>query len=110
MSSASFARMASITASTKRNPAIASGKVAVPAAYLSGLSILPLMPVSGEISERYELKSPRLNSVTYIQGAPDITQSDVLVIGSVDYKVVGVEPWPTDRNFLELVVEKVIGA
>ena len=108
--SASFARWASVTASTKRNPAVASGKVAVPATYLSSQKILPVMPISDEIIERYKLSSPRLSFVTYIQGAPDIVQSDVLVVGSVEYKVIGVEPWPTDRNFLELVLEKVVGA
>jgi hypothetical protein len=108
--STSFTRLATVAANTKRNPIAMGGKVTTLTTYLIGLKILPLMPVSGEIIERYKLSSPRLSFVTYIQGAPDIVQSDVLVVGSVEYKIVGVEPWPTDRNFLELVLEKVVGA
>jgi hypothetical protein len=109
MTSASFARMATVTASTKRNPAQVAGKTGAASAYLAGLKILPLMPVSKEIEERYQLKSPRLSYVTYIQGAPDIVNGDVLRVATVDYKVIGAPPWPTDNSFLELVVEKVIG-
>lgn len=107
---ASFIRMASVTASTKRNPAPSSGKVGTTVTNLTGLKILPLMPVSKEIVERYQLKSPRLNFVTYIEGSPDIASGDALVVGSEEYKIVGCPPWPSDRAFLELVVEKVVGA
>jgi len=107
--SASFARMADVTASTKRNPPAAGGKVSTPVAYLIGLSILPLMPVTEEIIERYQLKSPRLSYVTFVQGSPDVIQGDILIVSSVDYKIVGVGPWPTDNSFLELIVEKVVG-
>jgi hypothetical protein len=109
MTSASFTKMATVTASTKRNPAPVSGKTGAAAAKLTGLKILPLMPVSKEIEERYQLKSPRLSYVTYTQGAPDIINGDVLTVSAVDYKVIGAPPWPTDNSFLELVIEKVIG-
>lgn len=109
MSSASFARFATTSASTKRNPAAAAGTVGVPATYLSGLLIVPLMPVSQEIIERYQLKSPRKSFVTFVEGAPDIAEGDVLVVSTAEYKVVGAEPWPGDQAFYQLVVEKVIG-
>jgi hypothetical protein len=108
--SASFDRLASVTASTKRNPAAASGKVAVPATNLTDQKITPLMPVSKEIEERYMIKSPRKAFVTYISGAPDIVESDVLVVSSVEHKVIAAQPWPTDNDYLELIVEKVKGA
>ena len=107
--SVSFSRMATVTAATKRNPAVTGGKVGAASAKLSGLKILPLMPVSKEIEERYQLKSPRLSFVSYIQGAPDIVSGDLLTVSAVDYKVIGAPPWPTDNSFLELVVEKVVG-
>jgi hypothetical protein len=107
---ASFTRMANVTASTKRNPAAVGGKIGLPATYLTGLKILPLMPVSKEIIERYQLKSPRKSFVTYTEGAPDIAEGDKLVIASIEYGIVAATPWPTDQAFFELVVEKVIGA
>jgi len=106
---ASFSRFATTSASTKRNPAASSGKVGTPAAYLSGLLVVPPMPVSQEIIERYQLKSPRKSFATFVEGAPDIAEGDVLVIGAAEYKIVGAEPWPGDNAYLELVIEKVVG-
>jgi hypothetical protein len=101
--------MASATASTKRNPAASSGKVGAAVTKLVGLKVTPVMPVGNEIVERYQLKSPRLTYVTYTQGSPDIAQGDLLVIATDEYKVIGAGPWPTDRAYYELVVEKVVG-
>jgi len=53
-----FSRMASVSASTKRNPAISSGKRGAAAEKLTGLSITPLDPVSNDIIERLALDSP----------------------------------------------------
>lgn len=53
-----FSRIANVTASTKRNPAIASGKRGSPVENLTGLSITPLDPVTLEVSERLGLESP----------------------------------------------------
>lgn len=106
MASPSFTRMATVTASTKRNAA--GTKITGPVAKLTALSILPLMPLDNEIIERYRLESPRAPFVTYTQGAPDIIKGDVLTVSAVDYQVLGAGPWPTDRSYIEIVVDKVL--
>lgn len=106
----SFDHLATVSASTKRNPAVAGGKVGEPVVYLTDLNILPLMPVSKEIQERYQIKSPRLSYTTYISGNPDIAHGDVLTVDTVDYNVIAASPWNGKWDFIELVVEKVVGA
>jgi hypothetical protein len=102
--------MASATATTSRNPAAVSGKVGTPEGYLSSLAILPLMPVTPDIVEKYRLNSPRETFVTYVQDQPDILEGDLLTVSSVDYRVRAVGEWPTDRDYLEIIVERVKGA
>ncbi len=106
---ASFDRMTTTTASTKRNPAPASGKVGAPVTKISSLKIFPLMPASKEIVEKYRLSSPRDAYVTYTAGAPDVLEGDTLTVAGVDYRIKGVSPWPGSQAYIELVVEKVQG-
>jgi hypothetical protein len=107
MSTVGFARMASVTASTKRNPAVVLGKVGAATTKLATLKVLPLMPTNPELLLRYRLETLREPYVTYAQGSLDILPGDLLVIGAVEYPVRGVGPWPSDRSFLEIVVDKV---
>ena len=53
-----FAHMATVTASTKRNPAISGGKRGAATENLTGLSITPLDPVTQDVIERLALESP----------------------------------------------------
>jgi hypothetical protein len=57
---AAFKKMANVSASTKRNPAVnaTTGKRGSPVAKLSGLSITPLDPVTQDVIERLALESP----------------------------------------------------
>ena len=112
MSTYSFQAMATTTASTKRNPAVdEDGKVGAAATNLTGLKILPPMPVSPETRELYGLESPREVKVTYVADADtDIDEGDVLVVGINEYRVRAVGEWPDDDvGYLELVVEEVKG-
>jgi hypothetical protein len=109
MTSASFARMANVTAATKRSPAPVGGVIGAPTAHLSDLKVLPPMPAGQQIIERYRLESPRRPLVTYLAGAADIVQGDRLVIGAADYPIVGVGPWPSDLAFLEILIDDVVG-
>lgn len=104
MTSVSFARMASTTATTKRNPAKSSSKIGVPVSNLTAFAILPPMPVSQQISEYYRLESPRESYVTYTQAATDVLEGDVLTTGGLSYRVIAAAPWPTDRAYLEIVM------
>ena len=69
-----------VTASTKRNPAPAGGKVGVPVAKLTTLKIMPLVPAPIDVLEYYRLRSARDVFVTYAEGAPDILEGDILTV------------------------------
>ncbi|HMN11833.1 MAG TPA: hypothetical protein PKD55_05855 [Bellilinea sp.] len=108
MKSAAFARMASVTASTKRNPAAVAGKVGAPVSHLASLSILPVMPVTSQIVEMYRLQSPRESYVTYAEEA-DVLEGDTLTAAGIEYRVRAVSPWPGAAGYLEIVIERVKG-
>ena len=61
-----FKHMATVTASTTRNPSVASGKRGTQAENLTGLSITPLDPVTQEIRERLALEGPHRLLETFI--------------------------------------------
>ena len=98
-------KLASVSASTKRNPAPVGGKIGSPTTNLTGLSVLSPMPVTPEIKEIYEIKSPRETFVTYIEGSPDIVEGDILVISSTEYHIKAVGGWKASPAFLELIIE-----
>jgi hypothetical protein len=54
----SFIKMADVSASTKRNPAVTSGKRGTATTNLTSVSITPLDPVTLEVAERLALDSP----------------------------------------------------
>lgn len=58
MNTLGFRRMANVSASTKRLPAISSGKRGLPVTNLTDLKCIPLDPVSPEIQRRVALDTP----------------------------------------------------
>lgn len=58
MNSGGFRRMATKECSTKRSPAISSGKRGAAVSNLDGLSCTPLDPVSPDIQKRVALDAP----------------------------------------------------
>jgi len=54
----SFAKLANVSASTKRNPAISGGKRGTQTTSVTGLKITPLDPVTQDVVERLALESP----------------------------------------------------
>ncbi|HSW63422.1 MAG TPA: hypothetical protein VLH56_08940 [Dissulfurispiraceae bacterium] len=102
--SLSFARLATVIASTKRNPAPSSGRVTVAVISIATLKITPLMPVTPEVAQKYALKSPRDAYYAYTEGTPDILEGDILTVGSIDYRISAVGDWHTYR---EIIAEKV---
>jgi hypothetical protein len=71
--SRTFRRMATVTASTKRNPALVSGKRGAPVANLTGVKCTPLDPVDPELavklrSGRSDLGTPHELLVTFVDG------------------------------------------
>jgi hypothetical protein len=110
MTSASFTKLATVSASTKRNPAPSSGKVGALATNLSSLSCTPLYPVSDETANRFGLENPFEYKETFVQGGLDIKKGDYLVIGSEQYPIRFMESWawpPDGVARLRLVVEDI---
>ena len=108
--SAAFTRFATVTASTKRPPAISGGKRGAPAQNIASLSCFPLDPVDSEISERFGLDSPMELLQTFVQGGLDIKEGDLLVVSSTEYPIraVGNWTWPPDsEDYLHLIVEEL---
>lgn len=91
-----------VTASTKR-----SVGGTTPTASISALSIMPLMPVSPEVVERYKLNSPRKTFYTCAEGTPDIKEGDLLVISAASYTVRAIDKLTGPVSFTGLYVEAV---
>jgi hypothetical protein len=102
---ASFDRMATVSAETRRNPPAVAGKIAAPVLHLSGVRILRPMPVSAQIAEFYRLQSPRETFVTYTEET-DVREGDVLVAQGVEYRVTAVGEWD---GSLEVILGRVKG-
>ncbi len=108
MMSASFNKIATVTASTKRAAAPVSGKTTAPVTYIASLKCVPLWPVDAELQKRLGLDTPYELLQTVIAGGLDIRQGDFLVVSGVEYPVRRCEdwPWPPDAlTYRWLVVE-----
>lgn len=113
MSSASFTRMTSVTASTKRSPALdANGMRGEPATNIASLVCTPLDPADSEQARdlafrlRQELDSPFEILQTFVDADLDITEGDVLVVADKDYPIRGVNDWSwRGSRYLHLLLE-----
>lgn len=87
MTSNTFSRIATITASTKRPPVIAGGKAGAPVTYLSYLKCTrPVTPSnSRELEQTFQLSTLVTVKVVYVQDNLDIKMGDTLVISSGDF-------------------------
>lgn len=75
---ASFRQLATVNASTKRNPIAVAGKRGVPETHLTGLKITPLDTVSADqIKYRDDLKSPYRVLRTYLADAEEFLELTV---------------------------------
>lgn len=109
-----------VTASTKRNEDLGSGRTGAAVENLSALRVTPLWPVSPQTQRELDLNSPREYKECYhvpaAQGGtlPDVLEGDVLVVGSDEYQVFSVAEWlgidANDYPSLHLVVQEVKGS
>lgn len=112
MTTASFSKLLTQTASTKRPPAVSvSGLRGAAVTNLASLSCTPLTPVSGELAVRAGVKSPTETKQTMCDGGLDIREGDFLVVSGVDYAIRAVEEWPHhfgggSSTYLVLYVEQ----
>ena len=97
------------SATTKRNPAAAAGKVGVPVTHLTSLKIRPLIPAPPALLERYKLQSPRNIFTTAAEGTPDVRIGDTLTTGGVDYRIAVVAQWTGPVTHTRLIIEQVHG-
>lgn len=104
MSSRSFSRLAGVTASTKRTPAIAGGKRGVAATQIASLSCTPLDPLDAEIRQRLALDTPHELLQTVVDDGLDIVEGDVLVQGTKEYPIRAVEDWAWRTTTYRLLV------
>lgn len=108
MADASFAAMATQLANTKRNPAAVAGKVGAPQTNLEGIWIVPLMPVSPEVAEQQQLRSPREAKQTFVETGLDIREGDRLVVDGTEYVIRAVGEWDgAGADFLQVFVEQL---
>ena len=108
--STAFTRFATVTASTKRSPAVAGGKRGAPTTNIASLSCMPLDPIDSEIRERFGLSSPMELLQTFVQGGQDIKEGDLLVVSSTEYPIRAVGDWnwpPDNANYLHLIIEEL---
>ena len=92
--SASFDKLATTTASTKRSSVSGAGVRTGFATNLSSLSCTPLAPASADIVKALDLETPYTVMQTFVDDGLDIIAGDLFVVGSDEYEVRAVEKWP----------------
>lgn len=106
----SMARFLTVTASTKRAPAIAGGKRGVAATWITTLLCTPLDPLdsalSSELRQRLALNTPHQLLQTFVEADLDIERGDVLVVGSAEYPIRSCAEWEwRGTTYRHLVIE-----
>ena len=110
----SFARLATVAFTTKRPPALTSGKRGEPAAYLTSSS-LRCTPLDTAEQQRVRALAVRLGLAldapldilqTFVDGTLDIKEGDVLIVGGVEYPIRSIDDWSwRGDRYLALLVE-----
>ena len=111
MTSASFALRATTTASTKRSPALASGKVGAAVEHIASFKCYPPVQLSDPaLASHFATKATSLIYETFAQDGLDIVEGDFLVLNDLDNPIRGVNsyPWPgPGGNRLHIIFEEV---
>ena len=106
MTTPAFDNMASVTASTKRPPAVSSGKRGAPVENVASLSCTPLDPVDPELRQRLGLDTPHELLQTFVDDGVDIVEGDILVVSSTEYPIKAVGSWTwQSTSYVHLVLE-----
>ena len=109
----SASSMATITASTKRYPAVSSSKISAPVANLTSLPITPLQSVEAElalqanIQDFHEVKK----TFCFVDGDGDlydVREGDILVVSSVEYAIRSAAEFnrPNDGSYTRLIIQQ----
>lgn len=110
--SASFDRLAKVSASTKRPPAMSGGMRGEPETQIASLRCTPLDPADSQRARdlafrlRQELDSPFVLLQTFVDASLDIREGDVLIVLGAEYPIRDVGSWAWDgSDYLHLLVE-----
>ncbi len=110
MTSASFARLAKVTASTKRNPLVGGVRAGYTTS-LASLKVTPLAPLetsrAAELHRMLNIGAAFRLLECYAQGNPDVKENDRLVIGSKEYSIRAALPWSFNGDTrVNIIVEE----
>ncbi len=108
----SFDMLATVTAATKRSPAMSGdGSRAAQSSHLSNIRILPLDPIDADLLGTQATETPHELKVTYARSGLDIREGDVLVVATIEYPIRSVAEWTWDSegDTLAIVVEQMKG-
>lgn len=105
---AGFLRAATLTASTKRSPALSAGKRGTPSTWLASFRCTPLDPVDPETRQRLGLLTPHEVLESYADGGLDILEGDLLVVDEAEYPIRSVGEWAwRGSNYVHMIVEEL---
>jgi hypothetical protein len=108
MSSPTFTKVASVTASTKRRPVIVDGKAGAPATNLASLKITRPVVVAEalarELRETLQLGTLVIIKQCFCQGDEDVKAGDVIVIDSVEYPIRMVNEYPFSNDVRKQII------
>ena len=105
---ASFDRMATVTASTKRSAGIASGLEAGYVENIASLKCFPLDPLDPNMSSGVKGLGWHETLQTFTEGDLDIVEGDLLVVATVEYPIRAVAEWTwKDTEYKHLFVQDI---
>jgi len=111
MTTASFDRLASVTASTKRQGPVVTGLAGGMETKISSLKCMPIDPVTPELAQTAGIEAWVGLFQTMTRGSLDIDNGDQFIVDSVTYKVRAAVDWywsPTVDNTTLIVLEKLV--
>lgn len=106
--SRSFERLATVTASTKREGAVADGLTGDLAVSVASLKCTPLDPVTPEVAAMVGLENFAEVLQTMCEGGLDIVEGDKFYVSTTEYTVRAVAEWnwrPSASDTLVLYLE-----
>jgi len=107
--SASFEKLATVTASTKRSSVSGAGQRGARSENISSLSCTPLVPVDATLRASLQLDTPHELLQTFVDGGLDILPGDQFIVGSDTYEVRSVAEWywrPGAADRLHVIVQE----
>ena len=110
MISASFSKLATVTATTQRMGAVAGGLSGDLANNEVDFKCTPLDPLNPEVAMMAGIEAFAEVLMTMVEGSLDILEGDTFITGGVTYKVRAVGQWnwrPTAEDTLAVVLEEV---